>query len=138
MSAIAASTFSLAASSKARGLGFRSSAPMGNRGGCAAAAVPIQPSQKHGRGSLQVVAGNKNEGGLFAPAVVISRNIVGVKKFNAFRGKIIALHSQVRENHIPTATPPRERLQTHHRLSLIVFFRERRVDAKKSGASAGN
>mmetsp|Transcript_3019 Transcript_3019/g.4834 ORF Transcript_3019/g.4834 Transcript_3019/m.4834 type:complete len:129 (-) Transcript_3019:327-713(-) len=95
MSAIAASSFSLAASSKARGLGFRSSAPMGNRGGCAAAAVPIQPSQKHGRGSLQVVAGNKNEGGLFAPAVVISRNIVGVKKFNAFRGKIIALHSQV-------------------------------------------
>ncbi|KAG6494933.1 protein PROTON GRADIENT REGULATION 5, chloroplastic-like [Zingiber officinale] len=40
--------------------------------------------------------GNVNEGkGLFAPAVVLVRNIVGRKRFNQLRGKAIALHSQV-------------------------------------------
>ncbi|WOK95385.1 protein PROTON GRADIENT REGULATION 5, chloroplastic-like [Canna indica] len=40
--------------------------------------------------------GNVNEGkGLFAPAVVFVRNIVGRKRFNQLRGKAIALHSQV-------------------------------------------
>ncbi|GJZ74107.1 protein proton gradient regulation 5, chloroplastic [Tanacetum coccineum] len=40
--------------------------------------------------------GNVNAGkGLFAPAVVITRNIVGKKRFNQLRGKAIALHSQV-------------------------------------------
>ncbi|GKD23994.1 proton gradient regulation 5, chloroplastic-like protein [Tanacetum coccineum] len=40
--------------------------------------------------------GNVNAGkGLFAPAVVIARNIVGKKRFNQLRGKAIALHSQV-------------------------------------------
>nr|GEZ97277.1 protein proton gradient regulation 5, chloroplastic-like [Tanacetum cinerariifolium] len=39
--------------------------------------------------------GNVNAGkGLFAPAVVITRNIVGKKRFNQLRGKAIALHSQ--------------------------------------------
>ncbi|KAG9445766.1 hypothetical protein H6P81_011894 [Aristolochia fimbriata] len=39
---------------------------------------------------------NVNEGkGLFAPLVVITRNIVGKKRFNQLRGKAIALHSQV-------------------------------------------
>ncbi|CAL1355996.1 unnamed protein product [Linum trigynum] len=39
---------------------------------------------------------NVNEGkGLFAPAVVVTRNIVGKKRFNQLRGKAIALHSQV-------------------------------------------
>ncbi|XP_059632311.1 protein PROTON GRADIENT REGULATION 5, chloroplastic-like [Cornus florida] len=39
---------------------------------------------------------NVNEGkGLFAPAVVLTRNIIGKKRFNQFRGKAIALHSQV-------------------------------------------
>ncbi|KAL8104862.1 protein PROTON GRADIENT REGULATION 5, chloroplastic [Apium graveolens] len=39
---------------------------------------------------------NVNEGkGLFAPAVVVVRNIVGKKQFNQLRGKAIALHSQV-------------------------------------------
>jgi hypothetical protein len=41
--------------------------------------------------------GNKNAGkGIFAPVVVVTRNIVGVKQFNQLRGKGIALHSQVR------------------------------------------
>ncbi|XP_077249498.1 proton gradient regulation 5 [Tasmannia lanceolata] len=39
---------------------------------------------------------NVNEGkGLFAPLVVITRNVIGKKRFNQLRGKAIALHSQV-------------------------------------------
>ncbi|KAL7081273.1 hypothetical protein ACP275_14G029100 [Erythranthe tilingii] len=39
---------------------------------------------------------NVNEGkGIFAPVVVVVRNIVGKKTFNQLRGKAIALHSQV-------------------------------------------
>ncbi|KAL2921253.1 Protein PROTON GRADIENT REGULATION 5 chloroplastic [Bienertia sinuspersici] len=39
---------------------------------------------------------NVNEGkGIFAPIVVVTRNIVGKKRFNQLRGKAIALHSQV-------------------------------------------
>ncbi|XP_043718538.1 protein PROTON GRADIENT REGULATION 5, chloroplastic-like [Telopea speciosissima] len=45
---------------------------------------------------LQPVMKNVNEGkGLFAPAVVLTRNIIGKKRFNQLRGKAIALHSQV-------------------------------------------
>ncbi|KZV34015.1 hypothetical protein F511_02788 [Dorcoceras hygrometricum] len=39
---------------------------------------------------------NVNEGkGVFAPIVVVARNIIGKKRFNQLRGKAIALHSQV-------------------------------------------
>ncbi|KAG2580825.1 hypothetical protein PVAP13_6NG366300 [Panicum virgatum] len=39
--------------------------------------------------------GNVNAGkGLFAPLVVVARNIIGRKRFNQLRGKAIALHSQ--------------------------------------------
>ncbi|XP_078429286.1 proton gradient regulation 5 [Wolffia australiana] len=39
---------------------------------------------------------NVNEGkGIFAPLVVVTRNIVGKQRFNQLRGKAIALHSQV-------------------------------------------
>ncbi|XP_044500708.1 protein PROTON GRADIENT REGULATION 5, chloroplastic-like [Mangifera indica] len=39
---------------------------------------------------------NVNEGkGLFAPLVVVTRQIIGKKRFNQLRGKAIALHSQV-------------------------------------------
>ncbi|CAN6460384.1 unnamed protein product [Victoria cruziana] len=39
---------------------------------------------------------NVNEGkGLFAPLVVLTRNVIGKKRFNQLRGKAIALHSQV-------------------------------------------
>ncbi|KAA8548869.1 hypothetical protein F0562_000553 [Nyssa sinensis] len=45
---------------------------------------------------LQPMMKNVNEGkGLFAPIVVVTRNIIGKKRFNQFRGKAIALHSQV-------------------------------------------
>ena len=96
MSALAAGSVSLAATSnKARGMGFKSSAPMGTRVS-SAAAVPVRKAQQ--RGGLKVVAGNTNEGGLFAPLVIVARNIIGVKPFNQIRGKAIALHSQVRES----------------------------------------
>uniref|UniRef100_A0A2P2K248 Protein PROTON GRADIENT REGULATION 5ic n=1 Tax=Rhizophora mucronata TaxID=61149 RepID=A0A2P2K248_RHIMU len=45
---------------------------------------------------LQPMMKNVNEGkGLFAPIVVVARNIIGKKRFNQIRGKAIALHSQV-------------------------------------------
>ncbi|GLT42112.1 hypothetical protein SLA2020_161320 [Shorea laevis] len=45
---------------------------------------------------FQPVMKNINEGkGLFAPIVVVSRNVIGKKRFNQLRGKAIALHSQV-------------------------------------------
>ncbi|GFZ10718.1 Protein PROTON GRADIENT REGULATION 5 like [Actinidia chinensis var. chinensis] len=45
---------------------------------------------------FQPMMGNVNEGkGLFAPIVVVTRNIIGKKRFNQLRGKAIALHSQV-------------------------------------------
>lgn len=58
------------------------------------------PSQvRFGRGKAvrsQPVMKNVNEGkGLFAPIVVVTRNIIGKKRFNQLRGKAIALHSQV-------------------------------------------
>ncbi|KAH7856500.1 hypothetical protein Vadar_002151 [Vaccinium darrowii] len=45
---------------------------------------------------LQPMMKNINEGkGVFAPIVVVTRNIIGKKRFNQLRGKAIALHSQV-------------------------------------------
>ncbi len=42
-----------------------------------------------------VAMGNVNDGGLFAPVVVALRPLVGVKRFNKLRGKVISLHSQL-------------------------------------------
>ena len=59
--------------------------------------VPL-PSQARAARPLrsQPVMKNVNEGkGLFAPIVVLTRDIVGKKRFNQLRGKAIALHSQV-------------------------------------------
>ncbi|XP_073123096.1 protein PROTON GRADIENT REGULATION 5, chloroplastic-like [Henckelia pumila] len=45
---------------------------------------------------LRPMMKNVNEGkGVFAPIVVVARNIIGKKRFNQLRGKAIALHSQV-------------------------------------------
>ena len=44
---------------------------------------------------LHVVAGNKGENGIFAPIVRVTRNAMGTKEFNQFRGKAISLHSQI-------------------------------------------
>jgi hypothetical protein len=48
------------------------------------------------RAKLQVQSmGNSNENGIFAPIVRKMASVVGKKPFNQFRGKGIALHSQV-------------------------------------------
>eukprot|EP00899_Mesostigma_viride_P019206 jgi/Mesvir1/27287/Mv07120-RA.1 len=39
--------------------------------------------------------GNKGENGIFSPLVRVVRDVMGKKEFNQFRGKAIALHSQV-------------------------------------------
>ena len=72
------------------------------------------PSQvRIGRGKpvrLQPMMKNVNEGkGIFAPIVVLTRNIIGKKRFNQIRGKAIALHSQVKLNFF------------HQDLSLLLF-----------------
>lgn len=41
--------------------------------------------------------GNAAPNGIFTPAVIVTRNIMGEKEFNKFRGKIISLHSQGRD-----------------------------------------
>ena len=134
MSAIAGSV-SLGAPASARGLGFKTSAPMGSR---VAAVAPARPS-KSGRGALKVVAGNTNEGGLFAPIVVVARNIIGVKRFNQIRGKAIALHSQVRpgtrERRSTTTRAKTHSVRNRHRKRLVwietlFWFRSRAPRAR--------
>lgn len=58
---------------------------------------------------MMPVMKNVNEGkGIFAPLVVITRNIIGKKTFNQLRGKAIALHSQVNESSFsPPTTKPK-------------------------------
>ncbi|THU73309.1 hypothetical protein C4D60_Mb04t21470 [Musa balbisiana] len=56
--------------------------------------VPPPTATKPIRSSPKM--GNVNEGkGVFAPVVVLARNVIGRKRFNQLRGKAIALHSQV-------------------------------------------
>lgn len=63
---------------------------LGRSGGLAA-------SSCRGSRARVTMMGNKNEGkGVFAPIVVLTRNVLGKKEFNQLRGKGIALHSQVR------------------------------------------
>ncbi|CAL5000423.1 unnamed protein product [Urochloa decumbens] len=61
----------------------------------AMSARPRRSSARPLRSPAQMM-GNVNAGkGLFAPLVVVARNIIGRKRFNQLRGKAIALHSQV-------------------------------------------
>ena len=61
------------------------------------AVFPAKPlgHKRVDRRSMRVDAGNANSSGLFAPLVIVTRDIVGKKQFNKFRGKAIQLHSQV-------------------------------------------
>lgn len=66
---------------------------LGRSGGLAASSS----SSCRGSRAQVTMMGNKNEGkGVFAPIVVLTRNVLGKKEFNQLRGKGIALHSQVR------------------------------------------
>ena len=86
---------------------------------------------------LRVTAGNANAGGTFAPLVVIARNVIGVKPFNQFRGKVIALHSKVRDlaipTPIPTSTRPSHRLRQRRHLLHHIMRRLPNVRARQTG-----
>ncbi|KAF5839851.1 hypothetical protein DUNSADRAFT_18394 [Dunaliella salina] len=58
-------------------------------------ALPTRPSSSGPRRGAVTMMGNKGSGGIFAPIVVATRNVVGEKDFNQIRGKAISLHSQV-------------------------------------------
>lgn len=59
-------------------------------------AMPARPRSARPLRSPTRMMGNVNAGkGVFAPLVVVARNIIGRKRFNQLRGKAIALHSQV-------------------------------------------
>ncbi|GAB4843080.1 Protein PROTON GRADIENT REGULATION 5, chloroplastic [Ancistrocladus abbreviatus] len=79
------------------GIGTSYSWASGEDYGMLAKAVPGQVRVGKGRPvRLQPMMKNVNEGkGLFAPIVVLARNIIGKRRFNQIRGKAIALHSQV-------------------------------------------
>eukprot|EP00246_Nothoceros_aenigmaticus_P016927 TRINITY_DN7946_c0_g1_i1.p1 TRINITY_DN7946_c0_g1~~TRINITY_DN7946_c0_g1_i1.p1 ORF type:complete len:174 (+),score=4.02 TRINITY_DN7946_c0_g1_i1:13-534(+) len=51
------------------------------------AITPVRAQPRMGPGA--------SKDGVFAPLVVVARNIVGTKRFNQLRGKAIAVHSQV-------------------------------------------
>lgn len=76
-----------------RELSFRSLSPLDTTFATAKPSI----HKRNDSGALKVVAGNANADGLFSPLVVFTRDIVGKKRFNKFRGKAIQLHSQVRE-----------------------------------------
>lgn len=63
-----------------------------------AAALAPRPSSRATGGPRRAVTtmmGNKATTGPFAPLVVVTRNILGEKEFNNFRGKAISVHSQI-------------------------------------------
>ncbi|KAJ0967532.1 hypothetical protein J5N97_024449 [Dioscorea zingiberensis] len=56
---------------------------------------PVNPSTRLAKPSRPcTIMGSSNQG-VFAPLVVLARNVLGRKRFNQLRGKAIALHSQV-------------------------------------------
>ncbi|XP_031502805.1 protein PROTON GRADIENT REGULATION 5, chloroplastic-like [Nymphaea colorata] len=58
--------------------------------------VPPASVRQTRPGRCTPVMKNGNEGkGVFAPLVVLTRNIIGKKHFNQLRGKAIALHSRI-------------------------------------------
>ncbi|URD95686.1 Protein PROTON GRADIENT REGULATION 5, chloroplastic [Musa troglodytarum] len=66
--------------------------------------VPLPTATKPIRSSPKM--GNVNDGkGVFAPVVVLARNVIGRKRFNQLRGKAIALHSQMPNIQNPSQNP---------------------------------
>eukprot|EP00475_Leptophrys_vorax_P026752 TRINITY_DN37939_c0_g1_i1.p1 TRINITY_DN37939_c0_g1~~TRINITY_DN37939_c0_g1_i1.p1 ORF type:complete len:123 (+),score=18.20 TRINITY_DN37939_c0_g1_i1:154-522(+) len=64
--------------------------------GAAELASQVQCPQLSSPSRGVVVMKNPHEGkGVFAPIVVVAKNVIGQKQFNQLRGKGIALHSQV-------------------------------------------
>jgi hypothetical protein len=88
-------------------------ASLGFAAGVRGAALPAAPHAAGARGArrgpLRVLAGNTNEGGVFAPLVIVVRDVMGAKQFNQFRGKAISLHSQARGRPRDAGSPRRRR-----------------------------
>ncbi|GBG80700.1 hypothetical protein CBR_g31156 [Chara braunii] len=59
---------------------------------------PGRPSQRRPAGVVIMMANPAEGKGIFAPMVVLARNILGKKQFNQLRGKGIALHSQMQSS----------------------------------------
>ncbi|KAK3122462.1 hypothetical protein QOZ80_8BG0669910 [Eleusine coracana subsp. coracana] len=94
----AAVSFSAGAASRVRALPTWSTSVSGDDHSASALAMSVAARPRSARPlrSPAKMMGNVNEGkGLFAPLVVVARNIIGRKRFNQLRGKAIALHSQV-------------------------------------------
>ncbi|KAL6646405.1 hypothetical protein ACP70R_018013 [Stipagrostis hirtigluma subsp. patula] len=93
-----AAAVSFSAASRVRALPTWSSSVCGGGDDHPALAMSV-PAQRRSARPLRTPArmmGNVNAGkGVFAPLVVVARNIIGRKRFNQLRGKAIALHSQV-------------------------------------------
>ncbi|CAA2990630.1 protein PROTON GRADIENT REGULATION 5, chloroplastic-like [Olea europaea var. sylvestris] len=108
------------------GLGLSSSSFMAGEDYAALArAVPTQVRMAHPVRSRPMMK-NVNEGkGLFAPIVVVTRNVIGKKTFNQLRGKAIALHSQVDPTFLLTVKnsiikiTPKQVLESFH---LFIFI----------------
>ncbi|XP_062191433.1 protein PROTON GRADIENT REGULATION 5, chloroplastic-like [Phragmites australis] len=91
-----AAAVSFSAASRLRALPTWSSSVSGDDHSALAMSVPARPRSARPLRSPARMMGNVNAGkGLFAPLVVVARNIIGRKRFNQLRGKAIALHSQV-------------------------------------------
>ena len=63
--------------------------------------------------------GNHATTGPFAPIVVVTKNAMGVKEFNQFRGKMISLHSQGEPPRTPRAAQPRRATRRAPHLSNL-------------------
>ncbi|TVU04469.1 hypothetical protein EJB05_47579 [Eragrostis curvula] len=93
---MAASVSFSGGASRLRALPTWSSSVSGDDRSALAMSVPVRPRSARPLRSPATMMGNVNAGkGLFAPLVVVARNIIGRKRFNQLRGKAIALHSQV-------------------------------------------
>ena len=54
-----------------------------------------RPHMVHNRPTELYMGGKTAKFGIFSPAVIVAKTIIGETKFNKIRGKAISLHSQV-------------------------------------------
>ncbi|KMZ69395.1 Protein PROTON GRADIENT REGULATION 5, chloroplastic [Zostera marina] len=94
MASMAATTGQLVGLTSTFNGGWENSFAVGNHGRVTFLTNPVGRRLRPIRSSPMMK--NVNEGkGVFAPLVVVTRDVIGKKPFNKLRGKAIALHSQV-------------------------------------------
>ena len=61
--------------------------------------VPVRmasrPQMVHNRPTELYMGGKTAKFGVFSPAVIVAKTLIGETKFNKIRGKVISLHSQI-------------------------------------------